>query len=96
MIKIPTSKKGLAWSLGMAIFFSLCVVLMTVFTDKDLTAMSVITSAAWAEVSVYSAIYLQKSKLENKCKYSQRFISDLADKYGIEPIADLAKSIIED
>ena len=96
MIKIPTSKKGLAWSLGMAIFFSLCVVLMTVFTDKDLTAMSVITSAAWAEVSVYSAIYLQKSKLENKCKYSQRFISDLADKYGIEPIVDLAKSIIED
>lgn len=96
MIKIPTSKKGLAWSLGMAIFFSLCVVLMTVFTDKDLTAMSVITSAAWAEVSVYSAIYLQKSKLENKCKYSQIFISDLADKYGIEPIADLAKSIIED
>lgn len=96
MIKIPTSKKGLAWSLGMAIFFSLCVVLMTLFTDKDLTAMSVITSAAWAEVSVYSAIYLQKSKLENKCKYSQRFISDLADKYGIEPIADLAKSIIED
>ena len=96
MIKIPTSKKGPAWSLGMAIFFSLCVVLMTVLTDKDLTAMSVITSAAWAEVSVYSAIYLQKSKLENKCKYSQRFISDLADKYGIEPIADLAKSIIED
>lgn len=96
MIKIPTSKKGLAWSLGMAIAFSICVVLMTVFTDKDLTAMSVITSAAWAEVSVYSAIYLQKSKLENKCKYSQRFISDLADKYGIEPITDLAKSIIED
>ena len=32
---------------------------------------------------------------ENKCKYSQKFVADLADKYSIEPIADLAKSIIE-
>lgn len=96
MIKISTSKKGLVWSLGMAIFFSLCVVALTALTDKDLTAMGIVTSAAWAEVSVYSAIYLQKSKLENKCKYSQKFVADLADKYGIEPIADLAKSIIED
>lgn len=96
MIKIHTSKKGLAWSLGMAIFFSLCVVLMTVFTDKDLTAMSVITSAAWAEASAYSALYLNKSKMENRYKYCYKWVDQMADKYGIENVADLAKSIIED
>ena len=96
MIKISTSKKGLAWSLGMAIFFSLCVVALTALTDKDLTAMGIVTSAAWAEVSVYSGIYLHKSKTENKAKYAQQFIDKMADKYGIENIVDIAKTIIED
>lgn len=96
MIKIPTSKKGLAWSLGTAIFFSLCVVALTALTDKDLTAMGIVTSAAWAEVSVYSAIYLHKSKTENKAKYAQKFIDQMAEKYGIENIVEITKSIIED
>ncbi len=96
MIKIPTSKKGLAWSLGMAIAFSICVVLMTLLTDKDLTALSVVASAAWAEASAYSALYLNKSKMENRYKYAYKWVDQMADKYGIENVTDLAKSIIED
>ena len=96
MIKIPTSKKGLAWSIAIAGFFSLCIVLLTVCTDKDLTALSVVASAAWAEASAYSALYLNKSKMENRYKYCYKWVDEMADKYGIENVTDLAKSIIED
>ena len=37
-----------------------------------------------------------KSKTENKAKYAQRFIEQMAEKYGIENIVEITKSIIED
>lgn len=96
MIKIPTSKKGLAWSLGMAIAFSICVVLMTLFTDKDLTALSVVASAAWAETSAYGAFYLWKTKTENKLKYGQIWYDQMAEKYGVENITSVLDRILGD
>lgn len=95
-MKVSTSKKGLGWSLAVAIAFSICVVLMTLFTDKDLTAVSVVASAAWAETSAYGAFYLWKTKTENKLKYGQIWYDQMAEKYGVENITSVLDRILGD
>ena len=88
--KIPTTKLWgiLAWVL--AIYLTI----VAVITQSD--AMITHCGVAYGEVSVFTVVYANKAKAENKLKISYGFIKKLADKYGIENITPILEKIIEE
>lgn len=55
-----------------------------------------ITLAVLAETTASSGFYLWKAKNENRAKYAQRFIAEIAEKYGIESAALIAETVLKD
>lgn len=88
--KISTTK---LWGLlSWAVAISLTIV--AVITQSD--AMITLCGLAYGEVSVFTAVYANKAKAENKLKISYGFIKKLADKYGIENIIPILEKIIDE
>jgi hypothetical protein len=94
--KISASKKGLIVIFASAILTTIAIVVLTVQGTSDLSTLGEVCVALWTAAGAYSAFYLWKSKVENKCKYSQQFLDQMAEKYGIENIIPLLQSILED
>ena len=88
--KIPTTK---LWGyLSWVVAISLTIV--AIITQSD--AMITLCGLAYGEVSVFTVVYANKAKAENKLKISYGFIKKLADKYGIENIIPILEKIIEE
>lgn len=94
--KISASKKGLVVIFASAILTTIAIVVLTIQGTSDLSTLGEVCVALWTAAGAYSAFYLWKSKVENKCKYSQQFLDQMAEKYGIENIIPLLQSILED
>ena len=94
--KISASKKGLIVIFGSAILTTITIVVLTIQGTSDLTVLGDVCTALWTAAGAYSAFYLWKAKTENKSKYAQAFINDMADKYGIENLTPIVQSILED
>ncbi|PWL40668.1 MAG: hypothetical protein DBY43_06665 [Clostridiaceae bacterium] len=94
--KVSASKKGLIVIFASAILTTIAIVVLTVQGTSDLSTLGEVCVALWTAAGAYSAFYLWKSKVENKCKYSQQFLDQMAEKYGIENIIPLLQSILED
>ena len=94
--KVSASKKGLIVIFASAILTTIAIVVLTVQGTFDLSTLGEVCVALWTAAGAYSAFYLWKSKVENKCKYSQQFLDQMAEKYGIENIVPLLQSILED
>lgn len=94
--KISVSKKGLIVIFGSAILTTIAIVALTIQGGSDLSTLGEVCVALWTAAGAYSAFYLWKSKVENKCKYSQQFLDQMAEKYGIENVIPLLQSILED
>lgn len=94
--KLSVSKKGLAIMFGSAILLTIIIVLLTILRAYDLTVIGEVCTALWGAVGAYSAFYLWKSKVENRHKFAQAWVSEMADKYGIENITPIIQSILED
>ena len=87
--KVSASKKGLIVIFASAILTTIAIVALTIQGTSDLTVLGDVCTALWTAAGAYSAFYLWKSKVENKCKYSQQFLDQMAEKYGIENIIPL-------
>lgn len=94
--KVSASKKGLVVIFGSAILTTITIIMLTIQGTSDLTVLGEVCTALWAAAGAYSAFYLWKAKTENKSKYAQAFINEMADKYGIENITPIIQSILED
>ena len=94
--KVSASKKGLIVIFASAILTTIAIVVLTIQDTSDLSTLGEVCVALWTAAGAYSAFYLWKSKVENKCKYSQQFLDQMAEKYGIENIIPLLQSILED
>ena len=94
--KVSASKKCLIVIFASAILTTIAIVVLTIQGTSDLSTLGEVCVALWTAAGAYSAFYLWKSKVENKCKYSQQFLDQMAEKYGIENIIPLLQSILED
>jgi len=92
----PTSKKGLIASYVVSISISAIIVYESVFGVNDMSNLTTVCCACWAECGVYSGFYLWKSKVENRAKYAQMFIKDLAKEYPLSDLAPIIQSVIQD
>jgi hypothetical protein len=80
----------------------LITTLLTVFCSialilgLDISSFTVIVGLAWAETASANAFYFWKAKNENRIKLTQKMVSSLANKYGIEAVISLADIVIKE
>lgn len=80
--KITTSKKIILASYAIGVALTVVLVIGS-FKSYDMTAVSVITAAAYAEITASNAFYFWKAKKENVMKIAVGSVKDnpeLADK----------------
>ena len=94
-MKIQTSKLILLVDFLIALILT-SIVVAGVWQEKDMYQITVI-SACWdAQLTAAVAFYFWKAKNENRSKYAMQLVRDLAEKYGIEPVVELANTILKD
>lgn len=92
---MTTSKLILHVDFVVAIILN-CIAVYVVFNSLDATQI-VIMAGFW-DVQLTAAIgfYYWKAKNENRSKYAMQLVKDLAEKYGIENVINLAQVILKD
>lgn len=90
------SKKILVISYTMTAALTLCAVLSAFLSDKDITPIVTLAGLAWAETTAANAFYFWKAKSENRIKLTEKMVGDLADKYGIDAVVNLAGITLSD
>ena len=94
-MKIQTSKLILAVDFIVAIILS-GIVVHGAYLEKDMSHVVSIAGFWDAQLTVAIGFYYWKSKNENRSIHTMRFVSSLADKYGIEQVVNLANTILKD
>lgn len=92
---METSKKILAGSWTAAIILTVIVIIGT-FKQVDVTNLTILASASWAELTAAHGFYYWKSKNENRHKGAQKLIRELAKEHGIDAAARFAEIIYKD
>lgn len=94
-MKFETTKILLLTSWAAAVLFSVLTVILSLCGVSS-DGLQLVVSLTWAEVTALNGFYVWKAKNENRAKYAQRFITEIADKYGIEAAALIAETILKD
>lgn len=95
--KLETSKKLLLAAYTFAGLISACVIIGT-FIGVDVTNLTIVASAAWAEVAVHTAVYSKKATAENRLKIAYGLIQKLSRIKRFEPdiIVQLFDGVIKE
>lgn len=56
----------------------------------------IVTPLAWTSFDVAAGFYYWKSKNENRSKYTQKFVRQMAEKYGIDAALRAAEIVLKD
>ena len=85
------------------LFFSWFVTLVLtlvaiIFSVKCLPmdAMIVIAPLSWAETGTATAYYYWKAKNENRAKYAQKFLRNMANEWDTEIVVRMAEIVLKD
>ena len=88
--RICCSKKILIASYTITVLLTVATFACSLLTDTDISAIATITGLSWADTTAGTAFYYAKAKAENKIKLTRGMIEDLADKYGIDAVIQIA------
>lgn len=91
----PFSKRYFAYLVILEFLVIIYIGIMVVLSG-DVTPLYWVISTLAAEISVYSAFYLWKSKNENRAKYAQLYVNEIADKYGMDIAIRIAEVVLKD
>ena len=94
-MRIETTKILLLASWAAAVIFSVLTVIFSL-RGVSVDGLQLVVSLTWAEVTALNGFYVWKAKNENRAKDAQRFITEIADRYGIEAAASVAETILKD
>lgn len=94
-MKTETTKILLVLSWAVTLIFSALAALFPVY-GLSADGVGIIVPLTWAEVTALNGFYVWKAKNENRAKYAQRFIAEIAEKYGIESGALIAETVLKD
>lgn len=89
------SKKLLFFSWAITLLLTVDTILMSL-QSLPLDAMIVITPLAWAETGVATGYYYWKSKNENRAKYAQKFLKEMAREWGADTAIRMAEIVLKD
>lgn len=89
------SKKLVIFLLGLALFLTLITILFpAVGIPAD--GLYIVTPLSWTAFDVAAGFYYWKSKNENRAKYTQKFVKQLAQEYGIDASLRAAEIVLKD
>ena len=94
--RLCCSKKIVLASYTVTVLLTILTVAGAFFSQNDITPIATVAGLAWAETAACNAFYFWKAKNENRIKLTQQMVKDLADKYGIDAVANLANIILRD
>ena len=89
------SKKLLFFSWAITLLLTADTIWMSL-QSLPLDAMIVITPLAWTETGVATGYYYWKSKNENRAKYAQKFLREIAREWGAETAVRMAEIVLKD
>lgn len=89
------SKKLLFFSWLVTLILTVDTILMSL-QSLPLDAMIVITPLAWTETGVATGYYYWKSKNENRAKYAQKFLREIAKEWGADTAVRMAEIVLKD
>lgn len=89
------SKKLLFFSWAVTLVLSVLAILFSV-NLLPMDALTIIAPLAWAETGTATGYYFWKAKNENRAKYAQRFLKNLANEYGEETAIRMAEIVLKD
>ena len=94
-LKLHTSKLILLVDFVVAIFLTIIVIIGS-FLEKDMSNVTTIAVCWDAQMAAAVGFYYWKAKNENRSKHAMKLVKDLAKKYGIENVTQLAEIILKD
>lgn len=94
--RLCCSKKIVLASYIVTALLTLVTVVGAFFSPNDITPVATVAGLSWAETAACNAFYFWKAKNENRIKLTQQMVKDLADKYGIDAVANLTNIILRD
>lgn len=92
---MQTSKLILLVDFIVAILLTVAVA-VGAFLEKDMSQLAAVTVGWDGQLATAIGFYYWKSKNENRSKHAMRLVKDLAKKYGIENVINLAEVILKD
>lgn len=95
MKQMECSKKLLIFSWTVTLILTALTIWMSQ-NAMPLDAMMVVTPLSWAASDVVTGFYLWKAKNENRAKYAQRFLHDIAKEWGPETALRMAEIVLKD
>ena len=76
---------------------SLCIATaIGTFMGRDITELSILAGTSFMTGGTWGGFYYWKSKNENRSKYAQKFVKQMADKYGIEAVCRICELVLKD
>lgn len=93
--ELSFSKKYFAYLIALEFFVIVLTGVMVAITC-DPSPLQWVIAALSAEISVYSAAYLWKSKVENRHKYAQLYVKEIAEKYGVDVAIRIAEVVLRE
>lgn len=94
-ITATTSKLLLFADFTVAILLT-AIVVSGAFLERDMTAVTEVTLAWDGQLAVAVGFYYWKAKNENRSKGVQKLVADMAEKYGMESVAQMADIIFKE
>lgn len=90
------SKKMLLLHSFLTVTLILVSILLTVFTDRDVSAIAVLAGTSFVVDGTWGGFYLWKSKNENRAKYAQQFVELFANEHGVDSAIRIAEIVLKD
>lgn len=90
------------FSKKLVIFLFFLALILTVLTilfpavGIPADGLYIVTPLAWTSFDVAAGFYYWKSKNENRSKYTQKFVRQMAEKYGIDAALRAAEIVLKD
>ena len=94
-MKIETSKLILLVDFTIAVALTAAVVIGEM-SGHDMTNSAVVAGLWDGQLAIAVGAYYWKAKNENRAKYAQTLVKELADKYGMESVTRIAEIILRD
>lgn len=92
---MQTSKLILLIDFIVAILLTVTVA-VGAFLEKDMSQLAAVAVGWDTQLATAIGFYYWKAKNENRSRYAMQLVKDLAKKYGIENVINLAEVILKD
>lgn len=89
------SKKLLYFSWAITLILTSLLVYNSV-VSMPIDGLLAVASLSWTETGVSTGYYYWKAKNENRAKYAQNFLKEVANEWGVDTAMRMAEIVLKD